>query len=290
MTLNDSTQTFPIFSGAVQPALLDSGTTNIQLPAPIAQEIYKLTGAVLDSKSPGYAYVPCNLSTAAASLNFGFGGPKGANISVPMSALILAYDGTLQFPDGSPACDIGVEPSNIGLTILGDNFLRSAYVVYNIDAKQIGLAQAKPNAPAGSSIIEIQTDGIPGASRTASLLPFPTQSSSATSAAAGPSTSAASGAAATGSAAATSQVPRGTLTATPGQASFTAQSAAPLEPSVYVEADSMFFSATSSSSSTGSASTASTAPPKGAAASRGASILGVGSAVGVVMVSRALLL
>lgn len=69
-----------------------------------------------------------------------------------MSALILAYDGTLQFPDGSPACDIGVELSNVGLTILGDNFLRSACAVYDIDAKQIGLAQAKPNAPAGSSI------------------------------------------------------------------------------------------------------------------------------------------
>lgn len=84
----------------------------------------------------------------------------------------------IQTTNGQPAilkgvqvCQFGILPAGEdGPILLGDTFLRSAYVVYDLDNKQIALAQTKFNATASPNILEIQsgTNGIPSVTYTAS--------------------------------------------------------------------------------------------------------------------------
>jgi hypothetical protein len=146
-------------------ALLDSGTTVTIIPDDIYTELVTFFQAVEDSQ--GDVLVKCGLlDSAAGSLNFQFGGSNGPIIKVPFSEFALPAIGTdgtwLKFKDGSLACVLGLESSggsgnsNLGV-ILGDTFLRSAYVVYDLDNKQISLAQTVFNAT-DSNIVEITSD------------------------------------------------------------------------------------------------------------------------------------
>jgi hypothetical protein len=57
----------------------------------------------------------------------------------------------------------GIAPTGAGTSVLGDTFLRSAYVVYDLDNNEISLAQSAFNATT-SNVIEITSAGVPGAS------------------------------------------------------------------------------------------------------------------------------
>ncbi|KAL8659987.1 MAG: hypothetical protein Q9226_000150 [Calogaya cf. arnoldii] len=157
--------------------LLDTGSTFSQLPKSLVDAMYAAAGVVVGEY--GYALAPCNLTTATQSFIFGFGGPDGSKIKVPISEFIFPeFSEGLVFPDGTPACVFGLEvnhnPSNM---ILGDTFMRSAYVVFDLDNKQIGLAQSNNAADVAAPphILEITngTAGIPGASKTATMIPWP---------------------------------------------------------------------------------------------------------------------
>ncbi len=139
-------------SGSILPALVDTGTTNVQIPPTIADSIYKYAGAV--PSGDGNGLVPCNLGTANANLTFGFGGDNGIKNVVPLRELVLSYTGQAHFRDGSPACELSVQALSPGGKILGDTFLRSAYIMYNMEANKIGLAQSAPDKNAGTDIVE----------------------------------------------------------------------------------------------------------------------------------------
>jgi hypothetical protein len=151
------------------PALLDSGTFDTELPASIANPIISGMGAV---DIQGTATVPCRYTNADATIIFGFGGPGGPQIAVPMSEMVV--DTGFAFSDGSEACYLGVNAVDLSLggsIILGDTFLRSAYVVYDLENQVIGLAQAKYNVKQGdSNIVPIPAGtGLPGVSSTATV-------------------------------------------------------------------------------------------------------------------------
>ena len=58
---------------------------------------------------------------------------------MPFSELALP----IQTSDGSTVCFFGVQPTSGELPFLmGDTFFRSAYVVYDLDAKQVAIAQS----------------------------------------------------------------------------------------------------------------------------------------------------
>lgn len=124
------------------------------------------------SKDPNYGYlVGCNVSSYEGTLDYGFGGSKGPVISVKYSEIAIPLynkDGTqLAFTDGSYACAFGMFPvGNAQQILFGDTFLRSAYVVYDLDSKQIALAPTIFGS-ATSNIIEIEKGGFNGASRVA---------------------------------------------------------------------------------------------------------------------------
>ena len=144
-------------------ALLDSGTFDTELPASVANATTSGMGAVYID---GEAIVPCRTAKANVTLIFGFGG--GASIEVPISEMIV--DAGFTFQDGSEACYLGIDAIDEdlgGAIILGDTFLRSAYVVYDLENQQIAIGQTKFNSTS-SHIVPIPSGtGLPGVSSTA---------------------------------------------------------------------------------------------------------------------------
>lgn len=140
------------------PAVLDSGTSYIGLPITIFNEVAALLGAVSDDV---YGYlVHCDIRLHDGTMDFGFGGSYGPVISVRYAELAIplySRNGTqLKFSDHSYACAFGMFPVADGEQILlGDTFLRSSYVVYDLENREIALAPTKFGSTK-SNVVEIE--------------------------------------------------------------------------------------------------------------------------------------
>ncbi|KAI0522302.1 aspartic peptidase domain-containing protein [Xylaria bambusicola] len=152
------------------PVILDSGTTLTYLPPRVARQIYQQFNAYDDTGVTGLVYADCGLlsSERDTTLNFQFGGSNGPVIKVPMRELVLdnvkGYIALgLELPRDigfDDVCSFGIQ-SLQGIYLLGDTFLRSAYVVYDLDHKKIALAQANLNSTE-TNVMEITAaSGIP---------------------------------------------------------------------------------------------------------------------------------
>ncbi|KAK9323359.1 aspartic peptidase domain-containing protein [Lipomyces orientalis] len=122
--------------------LLDSGTSFNYLPLDILEAIASIVNAKYSSNLEYYVQ-RCDVTSLEASIDFYF---DGVTIKVPLNEILLpaiSQSGEpLTFTDGAPVCILSVRPdSDIGVSILGDTFLRSAYVVYDLDNHVIGLGQ-----------------------------------------------------------------------------------------------------------------------------------------------------
>ncbi|MCJ1384072.1 hypothetical protein MMC17_007188 [Xylographa soralifera] len=162
LSIND-TGTITTFSppSFAAPVVLDTGTSFTFLDSTVALPLINYVGAVPD---PNFGYVvPClTYFNYPASLTFGFGGPTGPRIVVPFSELLSKIDAPYTFPDGSQACVWGIQPTSeqIPINIFGDTFLRSAYVVFDLDNLQISLAQTDFNSTT-SNVLEVEVGGGP---------------------------------------------------------------------------------------------------------------------------------
>lgn len=107
-----------------KPVNLDSGTTISLLP----DEVVQYVGNALNADSNGN--VDCNQPDKQLLFNF-----NGVTIKVPYS--------DLAFPGSFGSCSLAIQGPLQGELILGDNFLRHAYIVYDLDDKKISLAQVK---------------------------------------------------------------------------------------------------------------------------------------------------
>ena len=135
--------------------LLDTGSSLTYLPDTLTSEIYAAVGAVFDSDSNA-AYVPCSLArNNSVTLNFTFTTPT---IKVDMNELVLdlvtSSGRRPTFTNGVAACLFGIGPAGAGTNVLGDTFLRSAYVVYDLENNAIAMAPTKFNTSA-SQVVEI---------------------------------------------------------------------------------------------------------------------------------------
>jgi hypothetical protein len=171
LSLKDSTGSVKLTNEKIAvPAILDSGTTDTILPDDLAMDILSGIGAITDDT---YGWVvPCDLANNKATFTFGFGGSKGPAIDVPLSEFVLPLtddnDVPLTFDDGSQACSFGIEAAQGRPILFGDTFLRSAYVVYDLETNQIALAQTDFSSKS-PNIKEFNKDGsIPGVERIAS--------------------------------------------------------------------------------------------------------------------------
>ncbi|KAF3183460.1 hypothetical protein TWF225_000199 [Orbilia oligospora] len=163
-----------------QPAYLDSGTTLTVLPSQIANQLIDAAGAIYDESS-GIYLVACDVGNANATLNYQFGGPNGPTIRVPFGELVLPIrdsNGDFLRAGGIQYCLFGIKPGDVGdILLFGDTFLRSAYVVYDLDGQKIGIAQANTDAT-DSNIVEITGPIVSAASTIANQ---PTVAATATS-------------------------------------------------------------------------------------------------------------
>lgn len=139
--------------------LLDSGSSLTYLPDPVVQGLFSSLGVTYD-RSQGVGFVPCGLSSQRINVTYTFSSPK---ITVGIDELVLD-GGNVTFGDGTPACVFGVAPAGSSLAVLGDTFLRSAYVVYDLDNNEISLANTDFNSTS-KHILEIGTGrgAVPGA-------------------------------------------------------------------------------------------------------------------------------
>ena len=125
--------------------ILDSGSPNMYLPSPLFQSISSAMNTTIQF---GFSYVPCAERKVHSSLEFGLGGPSGPRINVPYSALIYPFGapaniGPVVASDGTQLCYLGVNGTDGPNYLLGDTFIRSAYLVYDVDNQQVAMAQAR---------------------------------------------------------------------------------------------------------------------------------------------------
>ena len=148
------------------PVILDSGTTFTYLPDTIANDLARGVGAI-DDPIAGLV-IPCKFATSKAKITFTFGNKdNGPAIAIPLDQFITPLtspDGsTPKFRDGSgDVCAFGILPSGgpDQPLLLGDTFLRSAYVVYDLQNNEIAIAQTVFNV-SKTDVREItdETDG-----------------------------------------------------------------------------------------------------------------------------------
>ncbi len=140
------------------PVLLDSGSSLTYLPNNLINALYGAWNVQYD-KQQQVAIVDCNLANSQDTVDFTFSSPK---ISVPASELVIPA-GTDQ--QGNIICIFGINPADGRTPVLGDTFIRSAYVVYDLGNNEISLAQTNFNATT-SHVLEIGTgnNAVPSAS------------------------------------------------------------------------------------------------------------------------------
>jgi len=142
-------------------ALLDSGSSLMYLPNDVTASIYRMTGAKYN-QDYGAAFIDCNMRYNDTTIDFTFSSPT---IRVSMSELVLV----MGYQGRNPICILGIAPADGTTPVLGDTFLRSAYVVYDITNNEISLAQTNFNST-GSNILEITNSSIPDATGVASAV------------------------------------------------------------------------------------------------------------------------
>lgn len=140
--------------GFAQSALLDSGTSTTGLPNSVFEPIARGLGAVgvdVSDNQDGSLIiytVPCELKATNATLTYTFGGTdaSASKVVVPLSQVIgnTGQDfNTSEFASPEGGCDMGFEGPIGGVAILGDTFMRSAYMVFDLANNVVAMAQAK---------------------------------------------------------------------------------------------------------------------------------------------------
>jgi hypothetical protein len=151
-----------IFTNRNIPVLLDSGSSLMYLPNDIVRTLFQKYNARWNANTQA-AEVNCNVANQEGSLDFNF---SGVPISVPINELVV----TISVSRGQPICVLGVAPAGNSISVLGDTFLRSAYVVYDLDNNEISLAQSNfiATSQKGSNGVP-NASGVPNAVSTAAV-------------------------------------------------------------------------------------------------------------------------
>lgn len=140
-------------------ALLDCGATATFLPDDLVAEIYDKVGAELHHDN---GYISCDMATSTSYFSFALGGPtSGAIVNVSMSEIVDTL-ATGANERGEKVCVFNIKPASFagGRVTLGDSFLRSAYVVYDLVNNQTAIAQTKFNAT-DTNVIAFSSYGAP---------------------------------------------------------------------------------------------------------------------------------
>ena len=98
----------------------------------------------------GFPYVPCEQRSSSKSLEFGFdsNGKTGPRITVPYGEIIYPYGdpaniGNVTAEDGTELCYLGLIGTEGPVFLLGDTFIRSVYLVYDVDGLEVRMARPR---------------------------------------------------------------------------------------------------------------------------------------------------
>lgn len=133
--------------------IFDSGTSLTYLDPDQAQSIWTYVGATAHFGNVDFATIPCSAADTDRTIDFEF---AGVTIKVPLSKYVVWHDAHDEI------CVFGIAKGQPqGPFTIGDTTLSSIYVVYDLDNKQLHLAQALNNAPT-SNILQIMAgpDGV----------------------------------------------------------------------------------------------------------------------------------
>ncbi|KAF7192095.1 putative aspartic-type endopeptidase OPSB [Pseudocercospora fuligena] len=143
------------FSGTTTEIHLDTGASLSYLPDDTTQAIWDRLGAQY-LEEYGVAIADCSLAATDDTIDFRFS--DDLTIQVSMREMVIPLSTGLGFD----VCFVGVLPaarsplstSDRQYLILGDTFLRSAYVVYDLENNEISMAQTLFNTT-DSNVMEI---------------------------------------------------------------------------------------------------------------------------------------
>lgn len=147
--INDSSTDYTITSNTYS-ALLDSGSTLSYFPVALIRRLGETLGGSYSSTIGAYVINCFDDDSVTFTIDF-----NGATVAVPLPNLVMRYGST---------CILGVLPQSSSYILFGDNVLRSAYLVYNLDDYEISIAQAKYTK---DEDIEVISDSVPSAVRAA---------------------------------------------------------------------------------------------------------------------------
>ncbi|KAF2122008.1 aspartic peptidase domain-containing protein, partial [Lophiotrema nucula] len=139
---------------------VDSATTLTYLPDNVTSLLYTLFD-VQYHDSVGAGVIDCAHAKNETIMSFTLSWPV---VNITMNELVIPFIDE----SGNKSCLFGIAPGGNGgsdsLIVLGETFLRSAYVVYDLANNELSIAQTLFNATT-SNIIEITNDinGVPGA-------------------------------------------------------------------------------------------------------------------------------
>lgn len=145
--------------GGGMAVVLDSGTSSTYVPSEVFDSLAEYLLVTYAPASDDYI-VPCNVGGQTGGLWFQFGSSEGPWIYIPFKSFAVPNDNiTVDAGDQNPddLCSFGLRPNNgsKGTNYFGDTFLRSAYVLYDLENMQIGIAQANYDATAQPQYYEI---------------------------------------------------------------------------------------------------------------------------------------
>lgn len=147
ITLNDSSTEIEVTSNDYT-AVLDTGSTFSYFPSSLLDSLGEILNGQYSSSLGAYT-VEC-IDDDSYNLTIEF---SGVRINVPLTSLIQRYS--------SNQCFLSVlQQSGSDYILFGDNVLRSAYLVYDLDDFEISIAQARYTTEEDISII---SDSVPNA-------------------------------------------------------------------------------------------------------------------------------
>ena len=132
--------------------ILDWGVMYSYLPASVVEGIYSDLGVTYNPDTQ-IGLINCTMGQKNYNISFTF---TDFDISVPVSDLIVGGNGE--------TCTLGLGPSKSEGAVLGNTFLRSAYIVYDLSNNEISMAQRDFDSVAEDNILEIGngTNPVPG--------------------------------------------------------------------------------------------------------------------------------
>jgi Eukaryotic aspartyl protease len=127
-------------------SILDSGSPNMYLPSSVVDTVATDMNSTMHA---GFRYVDCALHRSIKALEFRFGASgHGPRIRVPYREIIYPYSdpaniGPVNGKDGRQLCYLSLIETTGPIYLLGDTFIRSTYLVYDVDHLQVGMAPVR---------------------------------------------------------------------------------------------------------------------------------------------------